>query len=111
MDPKMEKDSLLQLLLEKTIISKVEDYDDLTKPQLEGLLENGMALIAVSQTIEEANRNAVQALKDEFLEDKDTFVQSIAIENKRLKQQANSLILSFKGKIKEFAKLLDEPFK
>lgn len=111
MNTKLEKKELLQLLLEKKIISNIEGYDDLTNVQLEGLLENGMKLIEESINTDNANAQAIQQIKDELLEDKDEFVKNVAIENKRVKQQANTLTAALKVKIKELAKLLDEPFK
>ncbi len=107
----MEKADLLKLLFEKKIISTTEGFDNVTKEQLEDILDNGMKLIAESVSKEEINRLAIEAAKEQLLEDKDTFVKNLAIENKRLKQSTATLEEACKSKLKEFAKLFDKSAK
>lgn len=108
----MEKQFLLNQLLEKKVIANAEDFENLSEEQLKHLLDcNAENEVVISNKIEEEKTKAF----DEVLvkgpiafdqELKARYEKSVVAE-RVAKQKCNKLIETLKVKIKELAKELN----
>lgn len=104
----MNKEQLLEALLEKKIISNIEDFSHVSNKALESLLISGTNLITESLSTEQTNQTAVDAIKEEWFADKDENIKKVIIENKRVTQAMTALETECKTKITELARIFDK---